>query len=75
MIALFSAIAIGFQGNGNLLLSGVLIGVVPGMAWAVLLLFGVPALVKEFQISVRVALSGVLLISALILLPLFCIRA
>ena len=72
--AFLSAIAIGFQGNGNLLPSGVLIGLVLGMAWSVLLCFGAPALLRDFRPSVTMFLFGALLIVALILIPIVCFR-
>jgi hypothetical protein len=57
VVALLNAIAIGFQGNGNLLLTGALIGLLLGTAWSVLLLFGLPALVRELP-SVREVCSA-----------------
>jgi hypothetical protein len=74
-VAFLNGIAIGFQGNGNLVLSGVFIGLLLGAAWSVLLLFGLPASVRAFHLSVRAAIWGTLLIAALVLLPLFCIHA
>lgn len=74
VVALLNGIAIGFQGNGNLLLSGVLIGLLLGAAWSALLLFGLPALRRDFHLSVRGALWGALMIVALVLLPLFCVH-
>jgi hypothetical protein len=72
LVAVLNGIAIGFQGNGNLLLTGLFIGLVLGMAWSVLLLFGLPALVRDFHLTVRVALCAVLLLIALVLLPAIC---
>lgn len=74
VVALLNGFAIGFQGNGNLLLTGLFIGLVLGMAWSALLLFGLPALVRDFHLTVRVAICAVLLIFALVLLPVICIH-
>jgi hypothetical protein len=68
------SIVVGFQGNGNLLPSGVLIGGVLGAVWSVLLCFGIPALVRDFRPTVTVLLSAVLLIALLILIPIICIH-
>jgi hypothetical protein len=70
--AFLSAMTVGFQGNGNLLPSGVLIGLVLGMAWSVSLCFGLPALVRDFRPTVTVVFFGVLLVAALILIPIIC---
>ena len=67
--AFFNAINIGFQGNGNLILSGLLIGLTLGVVWSLLLLFSVPALVGNFRFSFKTALLGALLIAALLLIP------
>src|SRR5258708_34575666 len=64
-----NAVAIGFQGNGNPILSGLLIGLALGAVWAALLLFAAPALVRSFRFSLKIALLGTLLIVALLLLP------
>ena len=72
IVALLNGIAIGFQGNGNLLLTGLFIGLVLGMVWSVLLLFGLPALMRDFHLTVRVALYAVLLVSVLVFLPAIC---
>jgi hypothetical protein len=72
IIALLNGIAIGLQGNGNLLLTGLFIGLLLGVAWSVLLVFGLPALVRDFHLTGRVALLAALLVVALVLLPIIC---
>jgi hypothetical protein len=74
VVALMNGIAIGFQGNGNLLWTGVFLGLVVGAAWSSLLLFGLPAWVRCLHLSARTALLGALLITALILLPIVCVH-
>ena len=74
IVALMNAIAIGFQGNGNLLWTGVFLGLALGVAWSSLLLFGLPAWVRGLHFSVRSALLGAVLVAALILLPIVCVH-
>jgi len=69
-----NAIATGFQGNGNLLFTGVFVGLILGVAWSGLLLFGLPAWVRGFRLSVRAALLGASLFAALILLPIVSVH-
>ncbi|HEY5040529.1 MAG TPA: hypothetical protein VIK53_00840 [Verrucomicrobiae bacterium] len=69
IVALVNSIAVGLQGNGNFLLTGMFIGLFLGVAWSVLLVFGLPALVRDFHLSLKVAFYGALLVAALVLLP------
>jgi hypothetical protein len=74
IVSLLGGFGIGFQGNGNLILSGLLIGVVLGLAWSILLLFGLPALLRNFHLTARFLFLGALLLAALISFPIICYR-
>src|SRR5690348_5161307 len=66
--ALLNALDLGFQGNGNLVLSGLFLGFVLGLAWSSLLLFGVPSLTRNASTPLRVALllsSGIVVFATL----------
>ena len=67
--ALFNGIAIGFQGNGNLILTGLIIGLILGIAWSVSLFFGLPFLICKFDRSTKKTLWSTLLVAALITFP------
>ena len=70
--ALLNALDLGFQGNGNLIWSGVFLGFVLGLAWSALFLFGLPSLARGFHLSVRVALWGASLLAVLAILVVIC---
>ena len=55
---LLNAVDLGFQGNGNLLPSGIFLGFVLGLVWSAILLFGVPWFASKFKPPVRQTLSG-----------------
>jgi hypothetical protein len=73
LVALLNAEAIGFQGNGNLLLTGVFIGLLLGAAWSALLSFGLPALARQFHLSMP-SLLATILVAAVIVLPIISIH-
>jgi hypothetical protein len=70
--ALLNGIDLGFQGNGNLIWSGVFLGLALGSAWSVLLLCGIPWLARNSHISVRTSLSALASIVAISLLAIIC---
>src|SRR5437899_2764355 len=72
--ALLNGVDLGFQGNGNLIWSGVFLGLALGLAWSAFLLFGIPSLVRYFHPSIRTALSGVSLFIALTLFAIICVH-
>jgi hypothetical protein len=72
--ALLSALDLGFQGNGNLVWSGVFLGFALGLAWPVFLLFGLPLLVRGFRPLPRLLLCGASWIAALALFVAICFQ-
>ena len=70
--ALLNALDLGFQGNGNLIWTGVFLGFVLGFAWSALLLFGIPAVTRGFRKSVRLALCGAALVAVLAIFAVIC---
>src|ERR1700756_2288676 len=67
-----NGIDLGFQGNGNLILSGVFLGLVLGLAWSTLFLFGLLPFAQRFHPSVQAALWGISLLLALTSLAICC---
>ena len=70
--ALLNALDLGFQGNGNVVWSGVLLGFVLGLAWSAFLLFGLHSLARGFRASVRIALWGASLFAVLAIVVVIC---
>jgi hypothetical protein len=70
--ALLNALDLGFQGNGNLIWSGVFLGFVLGLAWSVSLLFGLPSLARGFRPSARIALWVASFFTAFAVLLIIC---
>ena len=72
LAALLNALDLGFQGNGNLIWSGVFLGFALGFAWSALLLFGIPSVAQGLRTSVRVALWGASLFATLAIFVVIC---
>jgi len=72
--AILNALYVGFQGNGNLIPSGLLIGFILGSAWALLLLFGIPLLGQKFRLPMKRGLSWVSLAIFCVLIAFICFR-
>ncbi len=66
--AFLNALDMGFQGNGNLIWSGVLLGFSLGLGWSALLLFGPSPLVRNSSPSVKAAVWGICLLLTISLL-------
>ena len=71
---LLNAIDMGFQGNGNLILSGMVIGFILGLTWSASLLFGLPSLMRGFRPPLRLAIWGASVFAVLALLIVICFQ-
>ena len=67
-----NGIALGFQGNGNLVPSGLFLGFILGIFWSVLLLFGPLVFVQRVRPPVQFALWVMSLLFVLGLLGIIC---
>jgi hypothetical protein len=70
--ALLNALDLGLQGNGNLIWTGVFLGLALGLAWSAFLLYGVPSLIRNSHPPIKTAFSGISFCVALILFSVIC---